>query len=419
MTEKTILLPKSDNAPAKVKDRGVINLVKAGAAAYNAKSGELLLLPVGERRRRDLSSRLCDALHAEAAVQYVNCGSDHAIFTLAERYLKDWGITARAFSDERGRAINLIGWCADSEEARAKLTDVKSAAIKALDGVADFFFVDEVLDSGSLSSSLVTLSDSDALTAREAFLCPTCRKVFFPNTPVEFRVDQPGAGEAEEPLTDVETPGANTIADLCVNLGIDIKRTLKAMLYIAYDELCGIKPVAAFVRGDFHVSKAKLSAWLKDTYGLTSLRSAEKSELTNLIGEVAGYCGPIGLPDSVIIVCDESVRGSKNTVAGANRTGYHRTGCCHGRDFDAPIADIAQVSAGIPCPCGASELESVFLRDCGSIVCDKHLLKKTGAIDEKTYKVLSSRGRDGVAEYPIEWSGDISVECVILAESSE
>ena len=47
MNERKTLLPKTDNPPAKVKDSGIINLVKAGKAVYNAKSGELLFLPEG------------------------------------------------------------------------------------------------------------------------------------------------------------------------------------------------------------------------------------------------------------------------------------------------------------------------------------------------------------------------------------
>ena len=418
MTENTILLPRTDNPPAKVKDRGVINLVKSGGAAYNAKGGELLLLPAAERRRRELVSELCDSL-AEEGIQHVNCGSDHAIFTLAERYLKDWGALARAFSDERGRDIHLVGWCENESEAKHKIDAVKLSLLNALGTIGTFSFVEEVLDSGFVSSSLVSLSDADALTAREAFSCSACGKLYFPDTPAEFRVPQSGADEPEEVLEDIETPGANTIADLCAQHGIDITKTLKAMLYVAFDDSGKTRPIAVFVRGDFHVSRNKLSAWLNRTHSLSDLRTADRAELFSLIGEVAGYCGPVGLPDNVITVCDESVRGTKNTVVGANRPGYHRRGCCHGRDFDSTIADVAQVSAGIPCPCGGAKLESVFLRSSGSIVYGDSLLKKTGAVDEKTYKKLASRGREGSTEYPVEWMGDISVESIILAECSK
>lgn len=418
MAEKTILLPRTDNPPAKVKDKGVINLVKAGGAAYNAKSGELLLLPLAETRRREIILMLCNAFSA-VGIQHVNCGSDHSIFTIAERYLKDWGELARSFSDERNRNIHLLGWCENENESSLKIEAVKNSLHGALDSIYDFFFVKEILDSGFISSSLVSFSDSDALMAREAFSCSACGRIYFPDTPAEFRVSQPGADEAEEKMEDIETPGANTIAELCAQHGIDITKTLKAMLYVAFDDSEKPKPVAVFVRGDFHVSKNKLSYWLKRTHGLFGLKTADRSELFSLIGEVAGYCGPVGLPDNVITVCDESVRGSKNTVVGANRPGYHRKGCCHGRDFDMPIADIAQVSADIPCPCGGANLKSIFLRTSGSIISGDSLFKKTGTIDEKVYKRLASKGRDGSIEYPIEWMGDISVESIILAECSK
>jgi prolyl-tRNA synthetase len=396
----------SENRPAKVKDRGIIELVKAGLAAYNAKSDELLLLPEGDRLRRELVSRLKSAMLRGAGVQNVDCGNDAAVFSLAERYVREWGDSATSFSDERGRDLFVLGWSPGKDEAVSRIDAVKRSVLTELPEESGFSFVEEILPEGGTASVLLSLSEAGALGSRPGFVCPGCGRLFLPDSPLGYDVEQPGGAEPEEPLEDIETPGANTIAELCAQLGISVERTLKAMLYIAFDESGRGHPVASFVRGDFNVSMNKLSAWLARDRGLTGLRTANKAELHEMIGEVAGYCGPVRLPDSVVLVCDTSVRGSKNTVVGANRSGYHIKGCCHGRDFDPPIADISQPAQGSPCSCG-TRLESAVLRESGRLTLE----------DGKQIagKALSYRDRDGVHEYPVEYRGVFSSESIILA----
>ena len=111
-------------------------------------------------------------------------------------------------------------------------------------------------------------------------------------------------------LEDISTPGASTILELCRQLDIGVERMIKAMLYVALDEDRRVHPVAAFLRGDFNVSMNKLSAWLCREKNFVALRTAEKQELQDLIGEVAGYCGPVGMPENVVVVCDASVKGA-------------------------------------------------------------------------------------------------------------
>lgn len=404
-----MLVPATENPPAKVKDPGVVALVKEGKAAFNAKSGELLFLPLAQARVREFSQRIGDALFEDIGAQAVGCGSDEAIRSLAERYLREWGDAATLYTDARGREIRILGWSGDIAAAQnrsAKIRKSLLALLKNASPKANFAFVQEITGDARESHVLLSLAAVGAIGGRDGFVCNACGRHFLPDSPYGYTPQQPGANEAEEPLADIETPGANTILGLCELLGIDIQYTLKAMLYVAADASGEPHPVAAFVRGDYNVSMPKLAAWLRENAGLSSLRTAEKTELQEMIGEVAGYCGPVNLPESVTVVCDESVRGAKNTVVGANRTGYHRKGCCHGRDFDAPLADIAQVSAGIACPCGAGVLEEAVLRECGVV--------ESGVTRE--IKPLSYRDRDGAHEYPAELRGDISIERLILAE---
>ena len=406
-----MLVPVTENPPAKVRDTGVVALVKGGMAAFNAKSGELLFLPLAQARARELAAHIGASLFEGCGAQEVGCGSDDAIRSLAERYVREWGDAATLYMDARGREIRILGWSEDAAGAQKRSAKVREDILALLNNASPemkLAFVQEIAEDKTERHLLLSPASAGAIGGQNGFVCQACGRLLLPDSPYGFTPPQPGANEGEEPLTDIETPGANTILGLCELLNIDIAYTLKAMLYVAVDASGKPHPAAAFVRGDYNVSMPKLAAWLSTNAGLHGLRTAEKSELQEMIGEVAGYCGPVRLPESVAVVCDESVRGSKNTVVGANRTGYHRKGCCHGRDFDAPLADIAQVSAGIACPCGAGVLEEAVLRECGFV--------ENGVTQD--VKPLSYRDRDGAHEYPAELRGNISIEMLILAEHS-
>ena len=408
-----ILVPETENPPAKVKDEGIINLVKAGRAAYNARSGELLLLPEGASQLRHVMNGMAGNLQSNG-FQRVNCSSDDAIFSLAERYVREWGEDAAAYCEGRGRDIRIIGWNPDEASAAAACDRAKSSLLESLNGeangIADFSFVEDVTENDGRTFVLVTGCNAGDAGAREGFICPSCGDVKFPDSPLDFAPSQPGADEPEEDTADIETPGANTITELCSQLGIDVKRTLKAMLYIARREsepTC----VAAFVRGDYNISMNKLSKWLERERGLTGLRTAEKAELRGLAGEIAGYCGPVGMPPNVAVVADISVKGSRNTVVGANRPGYHKKGCCHPRDFDPPIVDIAQLTAGNPCRCGDRYAQQT-LRELGVIL----VSNVSGGIDaNENLKVLSYNDRDGRHEFPWICRGTIYAERILIA----
>lgn len=412
-----LLLPETENAPAKIKDPGVVNLAKKGAVAYNSKSQELLFLPFAERERRRLASRLRESLFDESGLQPIDCGNDAAVFSLSERYVREWGAAARFFSEERGREVHLLGWCETAEEATTAAERIKRT-IREETSMFGLSFVEETDEDGIVCSVLLSPAAPGSLGGRPGFVCNGCGRILLPDSPVEFRAIQPGADEEEEVLEDISTPGASTILELCRQLDIGVERTIKAMLYVALDEDRRVHPVAAFLRGDFNVSMNKLSAWLCREKNFVALRTAEKQELQDLIGEVAGYCGPVGMPENVVVVCDASVKGARNTVVGANRPGFHRKGCCHGRDFDYPLADIVQNTEGMPCPCGEGTLTEATVRDSGRIAFSDLRLKNRGPEEGGKHRTLVCRSREGVTEYPVELRGVFSLENILLAAHS-
>lgn len=409
MVERTLLLPQTLNPPAKVKDPGIIGYVKKGYAAYNAKTAELLLLPKGEEKRREMTERLRQSLFAEAGLQPVNCGNDAAIRSIAERFAREWGSAALSFSDERGREIHVHGWCRGVAEADSRIEEIRASLTGTLGGGKLYQLVEHIPTGSGRAYHLLSLTEPGAIGALSGLTCPACGRLFLHDSPFPHRPVQPGASEEPMSISDIETPGANTILELCNQLNLDIRYTIKAMLYIAYDSRGNAHPIASFVRGDYNISMNKLSRWL-ETQGMGGLRTAEKAELFEMIGEVAGYCGPVGLPENVLVVCDESICGSINTVIGANRPGYHRKGCCHGRDYNSPIADIAGLTEGTPCVCGDAALMAAMLRDCGEIAWSDAVNDA-----EKMKSILSYRDREGMHAFPLEWDGCFYVDRILFS----
>ena len=155
------------------------------------------------------------------------------------------------------------------------------------------------------------------------------------------------------PLEKKLTPGTKTIEDVANFLELDKKQTIKALLFVKYDDE-GNKDgyVAAFVRGDRELNEIKLV----NALGIPehAIEFADESEMSQATGCVGGFTGPMGLHDCTIVV-DSELPGLKNMCAGACEEDHHDINMNYGRDYEGDIiADIKTLLEGDPCPvCGA------------------------------------------------------------------
>ncbi|MFH1662301.1 MAG: proline--tRNA ligase, partial [Chloroflexota bacterium] len=149
------------------------------------------------------------------------------------------------------------------------------------------------------------------------------------------------------PIEEVATPGCYTIEEVSDFLNIPRSCTLKAVFYVADDELTFV-----VIRGDIEVNEVKL----KNVLNCTELRLATEGEAIKA-GIVAGSASPIGLKN-IKIVADESVASVTNFVAGANKADTHIRNVNYPRDFKADIVtDISLARAGEGCSgCGGKLL---------------------------------------------------------------
>jgi len=143
----------------------------------------------------------------------------------------------------------------------------------------------------------------------------------------------------------VHTPGIQTIKDLTDFFKITEGRFAKAVVFRTDRQ----DLLVAVVRGDRGVNDIKL----RRAAGCESLELAQHDEIASIAHSVAGFVGPIGLPEEVSVFVDYEVKSMRDFIAGANQADHHyqQVNCA---DFGkAVFCDLRTASAGDKCPvCG-------------------------------------------------------------------
>ena len=166
-------------------------------------------------------------------------------------------------------------------------------------------------------------------------------------------VDAPASDAEMLAMEEVHTPGTKTIEEVANFLGMTKDQTIKALLFVTYDEEGKENGyVAAFIRGDRELNMIKLVNALDIPEH--SIEFADEEKMSAATGCVGGFTGPVGLHDCKIVVDSELV-GLKNLCAGANKEDHHIKNVNYGRDYEGDIVvDIKNLLEGDPCPvCGA------------------------------------------------------------------
>lgn len=146
------------------------------------------------------------------------------------------------------------------------------------------------------------------------------------------------------------TPNANTIKDVAEFFKVDefytIKAVIKKAIYEDREEV-----VVFFVRGNDNLQETKA----QNACAALELVDANEEEIKKA-GLVAGYCGPIGLPEGTNFYIDGELKEEKNLICGANEIDYHNVGVNMFSFKESRYKDLSEVSAGDKCPCCGGEL---------------------------------------------------------------
>jgi prolyl-tRNA synthetase len=155
-------------------------------------------------------------------------------------------------------------------------------------------------------------------------------------------------------MTEVATPKARTIDDVAKLLSIDATTTVKTLLVLGTATKENDAPIVALVlRGDHQLNEVKAENLSQIASPLTF---ATDEQLTAAAGCNAGSIGPVGLTIDVIV--DRSAAHLADFVCGANKNDMHLTGVNWDRDTtNYSVADLRNVVAGDPSPCGQGNIE--------------------------------------------------------------
>ena len=161
--------------------------------------------------------------------------------------------------------------------------------------------------------------------------------------------------EATQALSQIDTPDARSIKDVCELLKVNANTILKTLIVQGEpDDGVQTTPLIALViRGDHNLNEIKAE---KITSVKSPLTFASDVEIQTLLNCKPGSIGPVSLP--IRIIADRSAAVLSDFVCGANKDGKHLAGVNWKRDchFDE-IADLREVVAGDPSPDGQGKLE--------------------------------------------------------------
>lgn len=155
-------------------------------------------------------------------------------------------------------------------------------------------------------------------------------------------------------MKEVATPGAHSIEEVCAFLKVSPEQTLKTLIVLGEVREDKTQPLVALViRGDHELNDIKAE---KLTGVAAPLTFAPEARIKAELGVSVGSIGPVGL--NIPVIVDHSAAHAADFVCGANKDGFHLTGVNWGRDAQLTlVADIRNVVAGDPSPCGKGTLE--------------------------------------------------------------
>jgi prolyl-tRNA synthetase len=154
---------------------------------------------------------------------------------------------------------------------------------------------------------------------------------------------------ATQPMTQVSTPNARTIAEVCALLQVAPAQCVKTLLVDGADG--GV--VALVIRGDHELNAVKS----QKLQGVANpLKMAGADRIRAEASAEPGFIGPVGFKGRIYV--DHAAAHLADFVCGANQRDLHYRGVNWGRDLpDQPSVDIRNVQAGDPSPSGRGRLQ--------------------------------------------------------------
>jgi prolyl-tRNA synthetase len=165
-------------------------------------------------------------------------------------------------------------------------------------------------------------------------VCPACG--YSANIEIAKSMVKYNFGSGGKTPCEVHTPDRKTIEEVSSFLKQKPEKFLKALLYIV-DK----RPVMVLISGADELNENKLAA----KYG-KQVRPAHPEEVLQYMGVLAGFIGPVGLKHDIQLLADETLRGAREMVCGANKEDYHIVGLDLGVHCREPEYDDFRIVRG-------------------------------------------------------------------------
>ena len=191
---------------------------------------------------------------------------------------------------------------------------------------------------GSVSHEYMVLTDT-MVGENDVFYCDSCDYSANSNHAISILpTEDTDGGFSKEEI--VDTPNVKTIEDLAKFLNVNENCILKAVAYI-YDS----KPALVMIRGDKEIEETKLM----NALNALEIRPMEENEVSELLNSSAGFISYRGIDKTKVkVLFDNSVKGMKNFVLGANEKDKHIVGA--NLEDDIEFVDVSVVKEGEYCP---------------------------------------------------------------------
>ncbi len=192
---------------------------------------------------------------------------------------------------------------------------------------------------GSESVEFMVASDAGEDWVASCAACGYAANVEKARSLVAAAQDGPGLAAPER----FATPGVRTIEDLVgfVDSPTAAACQVKTLVYVLDGET-----VLVLLRGDDQLVEAKL----RDATGAIEVRPAQDTEIRTALAASIGSLGAVGVSGRRVFA-DESLRGRRAMVTGANHDGFHLRGVAVERDIAVSSwLDLRLARAGEGCP---------------------------------------------------------------------
>jgi len=392
--------PTMKENPKGVSDPALQRLIRGGYVAFPEAAERLSLYPLGKRFWRKSGKRAEEVLLSAGfqEVRFDDFGKQ--LLSVLAGYIKSYRPLPLLFYQVHGDGFELCALEEDTVAASERASDlIERLRRKFSTESHDALSGETISERGKEIFAAIPVRKT-APMSRAGYRCTGCHWCGDENSPLVGPV--PVNEETPKTPEPVETPGADTIAELCEQLGIPPERTLKTMFYAAEEK--GRKEiVVVLVRGDHRISDNKVM----NVLGVSSLRFADPLEIRETVGDLAGYLGPVGLPKGLKIIADRHVKGAVNIVTGANEPGRHLVNVCWGRDFTAnTVEDIICFEKDRPCPACGGPLESTALAPITRVVLPDRFLSEEPEV--------FFQAADGTKKRATPWSGRVDLDAACL-----